>query len=121
MSTAHEAEIAKLKAELEGFKKRLAETERKAPPRPEKFTTLSDMDVPLLSTPLDLEADGFLSRSKVGRRNRYQIHVDAPVRHHDGELTIGELLTFLSSPEHRASLGRATVVERGLARERAAG
>lgn len=60
----------------------------------------------------DLEAEGYLSRSKVGRRNRYEIHLDAPVRHHDGELTIGELLVFLSSPEHRASLGRATVVER---------
>jgi methylmalonyl-CoA mutase N-terminal domain/subunit len=59
MSTQHEAEIAKLKSELEGFKKRLAETERKMPPRPEKFTTLSDMDVPLLSTPLDLENEKF--------------------------------------------------------------
>jgi methylmalonyl-CoA mutase N-terminal domain/subunit len=59
MSAQHEAEIAKLKLELEGFKKRLAETERKMPPRPEKFTTLSDMDVPLLSTPLDLEVEGF--------------------------------------------------------------
>ncbi|MBS1963379.1 MAG: methylmalonyl-CoA mutase family protein [Bdellovibrionales bacterium] len=52
-------EIAKLKAELEGFKKRLAETEKKVPPRPERFTTLSDMEVPLLSTPLDLESEGF--------------------------------------------------------------
>ena len=60
----------------------------------------------------DLEAEGYLSRSKNGRRNRYEIHADAPVRHHDGELSIGELLTFLSSPEHRASLGHATVVER---------
>lgn len=59
MSTKHEAEIETLKRELEGFKKRLAETERKSPPRPEKFTTLSDMDVPLLSTPLDLENEGF--------------------------------------------------------------
>jgi methylmalonyl-CoA mutase N-terminal domain/subunit len=55
----HELEIEKLKKEIEGFKQRLAETEKKAPPRPEKFTTLSDMEVPLLSTPVDLEADGF--------------------------------------------------------------
>jgi predicted ArsR family transcriptional regulator len=60
----------------------------------------------------DLETEGFLSRSKVGRRNRYEIHTDAPVRHHDGELTIGELLAFLGSPAHRASLGHATVVQR---------
>ena len=67
----------------------------------------------------DLEAEGYLSRSKNGRRNRYEIHAEAPVRHHDGELSIGELLTFLSSPQHRASLGHATVVQREVAeRER---
>ncbi len=49
----------KLKQAAETWKQRLAETEKKNPPRPTKFTTLSDMDVPLLSTPLDLEADGF--------------------------------------------------------------
>ncbi len=48
-----------LEKEVQGFEKRLKETEAKTPPRPEKFTTWSDMDVPLLSTPLDLERDGF--------------------------------------------------------------
>jgi methylmalonyl-CoA mutase, N-terminal domain len=56
---SQESEIEKLKKEIEGFKKRLAESERKMPPRPEKFTTLSDMDVPLLSTPADLADEGF--------------------------------------------------------------
>lgn len=37
----------------------LRKTETKAPPRNVKFTTLSDMEVPLLSTPADLEAEGF--------------------------------------------------------------
>ncbi len=37
----------------------LKQTETKAPPRNVKFTTLSDMEVPLLSTPADLEAEGF--------------------------------------------------------------
>ena len=32
---------------------------KKFPPRPVKFTTLSDMDVPMLSTPADLAAEGF--------------------------------------------------------------
>ena len=32
---------------------------RQAPDRPARFTTLSDMELPLTSTPLDLEADGF--------------------------------------------------------------
>jgi methylmalonyl-CoA mutase, N-terminal domain len=48
--------IRKAHAEWDG---RLKETEKKAPPRPARFTTLSDMDVPLLSTPLDLEKEGF--------------------------------------------------------------
>src|SRR6476620_11898437 len=51
--------IRKNQAEWE---KRLKESEKKVPPRPVKFTTLSDMDVPLLSTPADLadlEGEGF--------------------------------------------------------------
>jgi methylmalonyl-CoA mutase N-terminal domain/subunit len=35
------------------------EGERKVPPRPTKFTTWSDMEVPLVSTPLDLQKAGF--------------------------------------------------------------
>jgi methylmalonyl-CoA mutase N-terminal domain/subunit len=41
------------------WEKKLKETEAKTPPRPVKFTTLSDMEVPLLSTPADLADDGF--------------------------------------------------------------
>ena len=36
------------------WKKRLRQTEEKSPPRPTKFTTVSDLEVPLLSTPADL-------------------------------------------------------------------
>ncbi len=35
------------------------EGEKKVPPRPTKFTTWSDMEVPLVSTPLDLQKAGF--------------------------------------------------------------
>lgn len=38
---------------------RLKKTEETFPPRPARFTTLSDMEVPLLSTPADLEDLGF--------------------------------------------------------------
>ncbi len=48
-----------VKKEAEAFRKRLADAEKKFPPRPAKFTTWSDMDVPLLSTPEDLEKEGF--------------------------------------------------------------
>lgn len=44
---------------LADWEARLQGSEKKVPPRNAKFTTLSDMDVPLLSTPLDLEKEGF--------------------------------------------------------------
>src|SRR3954469_24406968 len=49
-------QIRKAQSEWE---ERLKESEKKSPPRPARFTTLSDMDVPLLSTPLDLENEKF--------------------------------------------------------------
>ena len=50
-----------------------------------------------VSTLIDeLEAAGYLKRSKVGRRNRYEVHIDRPMRHpvahgHD----IGELIDVM--------------------------
>lgn len=41
------------------WQSRLKESDKRFPPRPARFTTLSDMEVPLLSSPLDLEEDGF--------------------------------------------------------------
>lgn len=41
------------------WKKHLSAFEKKQPPRPFKFTTVSDLEVPLLSTPLDLEKENF--------------------------------------------------------------
>lgn len=44
----------------------------------------------------DLVADGYVTRSREGRRNRYLVHPDAPLRHpleHDH--TVGELLVTL--------------------------
>jgi len=57
--TPNDVNHEKLKKEHAAWEKRLAETEKKNPPRPTKFTTLSDMEVPLLSTPLDLENEKF--------------------------------------------------------------
>lgn len=48
-----------IREEQKKWEKRLRESEVKQPPRPVKFTTLSDMEVPLLSTPADLENEGF--------------------------------------------------------------
>ncbi|CAA9269075.1 MAG: FIG01042703: hypothetical protein [uncultured Acidimicrobiales bacterium] len=44
----------------------------------------------------DLAAEGYVNRTRVGRRNHYTINADAPLRHpleHDH--TIGELLVTL--------------------------
>jgi methylmalonyl-CoA mutase N-terminal domain/subunit len=48
-----------IKKARKDWEKRLAESEKKFPSRTASFTTLSDMEVPLLSTPDDLEAEGF--------------------------------------------------------------
>lgn len=48
-----------IKKAQEEWAARLQKAEEKRPPRKAKFTTLSDMEVPILSTPADLEADGF--------------------------------------------------------------
>jgi predicted transcriptional regulator len=47
----------------------------------------------------DLERDGYLTKTRVGRRNRYEIHGDLPLRHPEHRHhTIGELIGFLASP-----------------------
>ena len=44
----------------------------------------------------DLVADGYVTRTREGRRNRYRIHPDGPLRHPlEQEHTIGELLYTL--------------------------
>ena len=45
----------------------------------------------------ELEAAGYLSHEKVGRRNRYQIHPNMPLRHPVEEhLEIGALINVLA-------------------------
>ncbi len=47
----------------------------------------------------DLVADGYVTRTREGRRNRYEIHPDAPLRHPlEAHHTVGELLVTLGSP-----------------------
>lgn len=44
----------------------------------------------------DLVADGYVTRTREGRRNRYRIHPEGPLRHPlEREHTIGELLSTL--------------------------
>lgn len=47
----------------------------------------------------DLEQEGYLQRERVGRRNRYELRPDVPLRHPlEAHHTVGELLRLLSKP-----------------------
>ena len=51
----------------------------------------------------ELETDGYLTRSRSGARNHYDVHRDLPLRHDlDGEAQIGDLLKLLDSQRARS-------------------
>jgi DNA-binding transcriptional regulator PaaX len=60
----------------------------------------------------DLEAAGYLAKTRDGRRNRYEVHEAMPLRHpQHRHRTVGELIRFLQEgPEPRA---RRTTPRRG--------
>lgn len=44
----------------------------------------------------DLVAEGYVNRTRVGRRNHYAVHVDVPLRHRlQGDLDAGTLLRLM--------------------------
>jgi DNA-binding MarR family transcriptional regulator len=54
----------------------------------------------------DLEEAGYVTRTRVGRNNRYEVHDELPLRHpHHRHHTVGELIRFLEAP---ADTGAAT-------------
>jgi len=56
----------------------------------------------------DLVTEGYLTRSRVGRRNVYDVHHDSPLRSHDnGSLTVGGLLDFLQSNSRLIQFARS--------------
>jgi DNA-binding MarR family transcriptional regulator len=47
----------------------------------------------------DLERAGYLTRSREGRRNRYEVHEKLPLRHpQHRHHTVGDLIGFLQAP-----------------------
>lgn len=57
----------------------------------------------------DLVDAGFVTRTKEGRRNRYEVHPDRPLRHPlEAEHTVGELLVTLGKLPRRAARARTT-------------
>lgn len=52
----------------------------------------------------DLEEAGYLSRVREGRRNRYEVHIDLPLRHPmDAHCSVGEMLDLILRPRHTVS------------------
>jgi DeoR/GlpR family transcriptional regulator of sugar metabolism len=47
----------------------------------------------------DLDEAGYLTRTRDGRRNLYEVHQDMPLRHpRHSHHTVGELIGFLEAP-----------------------
>jgi MarR family len=47
----------------------------------------------------DLEQAGYVTKTRHGRRNRYAVHDELPLRHpRHRHHTVGELITFLEAP-----------------------
>jgi hypothetical protein len=58
----------------------------------------------------DLEAAGYITKTRDGRRNRYEVHDELPLRHpQHHHHTVGELISFLEAPPER---GPATTPRR---------
>ena len=55
----------------------------------------------------DLEQAGYLSKSRDGRRNHYEVHEDLPLRHpQHRHHTVGDLIRFLGAPADRSTRRR---------------
>jgi DNA-binding MarR family transcriptional regulator len=51
----------------------------------------------------DLVEAGYLTKTREGRRNRYDVHHELPLRHpQHRHHTVGELIDFLEAPARRA-------------------
>ena len=61
---------------------------------------------------MELEQAGYLERERVGRRNRYRLHAEQPLRHPmDRTHRVSELLTLLShapAPRRKAATRKKT-------------
>lgn len=57
----------------------------------------------------ELEAGGYLTRERQGRRNHYQLNIDANLRHPvSSHCSVRDLLGVLLEPEELAKLGGET-------------
>jgi predicted transcriptional regulator len=55
----------------------------------------------------DLEEAGYLTKTRDGRRNRYEVHGELPLRHpRHRHRTVGDLISFLETDPSQAAVGR---------------
>lgn len=100
MSGRYEDDLEQIKKAQAEWEQRLRETEKKSPPRPERFTTLSDMDVPLLSTPATLAASGFDYLKDLGFPGEYPYTRGVQRNMYRGKLwTMRQFAGFASAAE----------------------
>ena len=84
----------------EEWEKRLKKSEAKRPTRDVKFTTLSDMEVPLFSTPADLAAEGFDYLKDSGFPGEYPYTRGVQANMYRGKLwTMRQFAGFASAEE----------------------
>ena len=89
-----------LAKELKGFERRVAASIGRQPLRPERFTTVSDMDVPLLATPADLEREGFDYLKDLGFPGEYPFTRGVQRTMYRGKLwTMRQFAGFASAEE----------------------
>ncbi len=75
-----------------------AAAEKKVPPRPEKFSTISDLEVPLLCTPDDLEKDGFDFERDLGFPGEFPFTRGVQANMYRGKLWTMRQFAGFSSP-----------------------
>ncbi|HEX3332549.1 MAG TPA: hypothetical protein VHS27_21695 [Gaiellales bacterium] len=66
-------------------------------------TALSGGHRPAAQIADDLVRAGYLTKTREGRRNRYEVHGELPLRHpQHRHRTVGDLLGFLAVPPDRS-------------------
>jgi len=94
------AMISKIATTVNQWQQKEQEAAKRFPPRPVKFTTLSDMDVPLVSTPADLAAEGFDYLRDLGMPGEYPFTRGVQRNMYRGKLwTMRQFAGFSSAEE----------------------
>jgi methylmalonyl-CoA mutase N-terminal domain/subunit len=95
-----QVKLEEIKRAQKDWEQKLRKSEISHPPRPVKFTTLSDMEVPLLSTPVDLAAENFDYLRDLGFPGEYPYTRGVQPNMYRGKLwTMRQFAGFASAEE----------------------